>query len=241
MKNYKARGIVLHTVKYGDSGLVVYLYTDVGGRRTYMVQGVRSARSKGNKAAFFQPMFLLEFEGLEMPHAEMHRMRDTAAAVPLTSLPFDVRKSTIALFMAETMYRLVREPEPEERFFDFVWDAVRALDSMTEGVANFHLWFLVKLSYFLGFYPGNAYHEGDCFDIPRGEFVPDIPGHRMYMEPEEARLLGALMDCRIDRLGDIRLSRGQRVAFLNVLLTFIGYHSDSIHAVKSLDILREVF
>lgn len=241
MKSYKARAVVLHTVKYGDSGLVVYLYTDVSGRQTYMVQGVRSARSKGNKAALFQPMFLLEYEGIEPHHGEMHRMKDTSAMIPLTSVPFDVRKSTIALFMAEAMYRLIREAEPNDHLFDFICSAVEALDSMTEGVANFHLWFLVKLSYFLGFYPGNGYSSGDYFDIARGEFVAQAPTHRMYMERDDARLLGALMECRVDRLDSIPLARGQRVAFLNALLTFIGYHSDSINMVKSIDILKEVF
>ena len=76
--SYKARGIVLHTVKYGESSLVAYLFTDVGGRQTYMIQGVRSSRGRGNKAALFQPMFLLEFEGIEQPHAEMHRMKECA-------------------------------------------------------------------------------------------------------------------------------------------------------------------
>ena len=81
--SYKARGIVLHTVKYGESSLVAYLFTDVGGRQTYMIQGVRSSRGRGNKAALFQPMFLLEFEGVEQPHAEMHRMKEVRNLVPL--------------------------------------------------------------------------------------------------------------------------------------------------------------
>ena len=62
MKSYKARGVVLHTLKYGDSSMVVYLLTDVGGRRSYMVQGVRSSRGGGSKMALFQPMFPVEFE-----------------------------------------------------------------------------------------------------------------------------------------------------------------------------------
>ncbi len=186
MKNYKARGVVLHTLKYGDSGLVVYLYTDVAGRQTYLVQGVRSTRSKGNKAALLQPMFLLEYEGITPRHGEMHRMKDVIASPPLASLPFDVRKSTVALFMAEVLYRLIREPEPDPHLFAFIEQAVQALDLMEDGVANFHLWFLVKLSRFLGFYPGNSYAEGDFFDILRGEFVKLPPTHRMVMERDEA-------------------------------------------------------
>jgi DNA repair protein RecO (recombination protein O) len=241
MKSYKARGVVLHTVKYGDSGVVAYLYTDRSGRQTYLVQGVRSQRSKGNKAALFQPLFVLEYEGIEPKHGEMHRMKDVVAAVPLSSIPFDARKSAIALFMAETLYRLVRESEANPHLFSFIEQTVHALDVLEEGVANFHLWFLVKLSYFLGFYPGNSYSAGDYFDIVRGEFVPLPPTHRIAMQREEAELLGRLMEVPIEQLGGIGLNRRQRVDFLNALLAFIGYHADTIRAVRSIDILKEVF
>ena len=43
LKTYKARGIVLNSLKYGDSAMVVHLLTDALGRQSYMVQGVRSA------------------------------------------------------------------------------------------------------------------------------------------------------------------------------------------------------
>ena len=44
LKTYKARGIVLNSLKYGDSAMVVHLLTDALGRQSYMVQGVRSSR-----------------------------------------------------------------------------------------------------------------------------------------------------------------------------------------------------
>ena len=131
MKTYKGRGVVLHTLKYGDLSMVVYLLTDAGGRRSYMVQGVRSRNGRGSKLALFQPMFPVEFEGLESPRQQMHRFKEVRGGFVLQSLPFDVRKSTMALFMAEVLYRLVREyDEPNEALFDFVWNCVGALDSM---------------------------------------------------------------------------------------------------------------
>src|SRR5699024_4110211 len=100
MNSYKAHGIVLHTIKYGDTSLVAYVLTDTLGRQNYLVQGVKSGRGKGNKAALLQPMFLLEFEGIPSRHSQMDRMKDVRLSQPLQSIPFDVRKSTIALFMA---------------------------------------------------------------------------------------------------------------------------------------------
>ena len=181
MRTYKARGIVLHTIKYGDSSAIAYLFTDVLGRMSYMVQGIRSKRGRGNKAALLQPMFLVEFEGVEQPHAQMHRIREMRSLRPLMSVPFDVRKSTISMFMAEVLYRLIREVEANEPLFDFLCEAVLKLDAMREGIANYHLWFLVRLSAYLGFYPGNEYIENGCFDIRGGLFTPSMPAHRIGM------------------------------------------------------------
>ncbi len=241
MKSYKARGIVLHTIKYGDSSLVAYLLTDTGGRQTYMVQGVKSTRGHGNKAALLQPMFILEFEGLESPKAEMHRIREMRSAVTLRSIPFDVRKSTVALFMAEMLYRLVREVEPNSPLFDLVCDSVTALDAMTEGVANFHLWFMVSLSAHLGFYPGNEYAAGHWFDIREGLFTPVMPLHGMAFSRENSRLLGQLMETPAAGIAGIALGRGGRVDFLNSMLAYFGYHLDAVRDIRSVDILREVF
>ncbi|MDO4758650.1 MAG: DNA repair protein RecO [Rikenellaceae bacterium] len=242
MKTYKGRGIVLHTLKYGDSSLVVQLLTDVGGRRSYMVQGVRSRSGRGSKLALFQPAFPVEFEGLEPSQSQqMHRFKEVRGGFLLQGIPFDVRKSTMAIFIAEVIYRLVKESEQNESLFDFVWNSVAALDSMQEGVANFHLWFLVKLSRLVGFQPGNEHRAGDWFDIKEGLYVPLRPLHPLHFAPEEASLMSHLMQLSVLELGDLALNRHQRVAFLNAMLTYFGYHLDAIHTVQSVRILQEVF
>ena len=241
MKTYKGRGIVLHTLKYGDTSMVAYLLTDVGGRRSYMVQGVRSRSGRGSKLALFQPMFPVEFEGLESPRQQMDRFKEVRAGFVLQSLPFDVRKSTMALFMAEVLYRLVRESEPNRPLFDFVWGSAEALDAMDEGVPNFHLWFLANLSRFLGFCPGNDYSAGDWFDIREGLYTKTRPQHVSFMTQECTRILRDMMECDVRCLAEIGLNRTQRVEFLNAVLVYFGYHLDAISAVQSVRILKEVF
>ena len=241
MKTYKGRGIVLHTLKYGDTSMVAYLLTDVGGRRSYMVQGVRSRSGRGSKLALFQPMFPVEFEGLESPRQQMDRFKEVRAGFVLQSLPFDVRKSTMALFMAEVLYRLVRESEPNRPLFDFVWGSAEALDAMDEGVPNFHLWFLANLSRLLGFRPGNDYTPGAWFDIREGSFTPLRPPHGEVLSADDARILHDLLECDVRYIAEIGLNRRQRVAYLDALLVYYGYHLDAIHAVQSVRILQEVF
>ena len=241
MKTYKGRGIVLHTLKYGDTSMVAYLLTDIGGRRSYMVQGVRSRSGRGSKLALFQPMFPVEFEGLESPRQQMDRFKEVRAGFVLQSLPFDVRKSTMALFMAEVLYRLVRESEPNRPLFDFVWGSAEALDAMDDGVSNFHLWFLANLSRLLGYRPGNDYTPGAWFDIREGSFTPLRPPHGEVLSADDARTLHDLLECDVRYIAEIGLNRRQRVAYLDALLVYYGYHLDAIHAVQSVRILQEVF
>lgn len=145
----------------------------------------------------------------------MHRMKEVRSLTPLSSLPFDVRKSTISLFMAEVLYRLIRESEANEPLFDFVCRSVVQLDRMTEGISNFHLWFLVQLSAYLGFYPGNEPIPNGYFDIRGGVFTPSVPAHRICMDASCSGLLGDLMDCEADRLGS-RRCRGRSVPLYGV-------------------------
>lgn len=248
MKSYKGRGIVLHTLRYGDGAMVAHVLTDLHGRQSFMVQGVRSKKGHGNKAALLQPMFLVEFEGLQSNRLEMHRFRELHSAVPLR-IPLDVRKSTVALFMAEMLYRLVREVEPNSPLFDFVWGAVEALDGLDDraAVANFHLWFMVGLSRHLGFFPGNEWAEGRWFDLREGVFTHFMPTHG-HFTPQNAALLAQFMDSPGSWEGGLSqflialgLNRDRRSEFLTAMLTFFGYHLDATRDIRSVEILREVF
>lgn len=232
---------MLHTLKYGDKSLIVYLLTDVGGRQSFMVQGIRSSHGRGSKAGLFQPMFAVEFEGLQSSKMQMHRFKEVHSGQVLRTIPFDVRKSTVALFMAEVLYRLVKESEPNPMLFDFVWSSVGALDELQEGVANFHLWFLANLSALLGFFPGNEYQTGRWFDIREGLYTPAQPLHTQFFTPEVARFFRDFTECDVRFLAEIGMNRHQRVEFLQALLSYYAYHLDAIQSVQSIEILQEVF
>ncbi len=240
MKRYTARGVVLGTIKYGDKGVVVQMLTSTHGRQSYMVQGLGSRRGH-SKLALFQPLFALEFEGLESPRMQMHRLGEVHNGIVLQSTPFDIKKSTIALFMAEVLHRLVKESEANELLFDFVWGSIEALDAATESVANFHLWFLSHLCRLLGFSPGNEYMPNAWFNIAEGLYTPQEPPREYRISQENALILRDMLECDVRYIAEIGLNRHQRVEFLSALVRYYGYHLDTINSVQSIRILQEVF
>ena len=240
IKRYTARGVVLGTIKYGDKGVVVQMLTSSHGRQSYMVQGLGSRRGH-SKLALFQPLFALEFEGLESPRMQMHRLDEVHNGIVLQSTPFDIKKSTIALFMAEVLHRLVKESEANELLFDFVWGSIEALDAATEGVANFHLWFLSHLCRLLGFSPGNEYMPDAWFNIAEGLYTLQEPPREYRISQENALILRDMLECDVRYIAEIGLNRHQRVEFLSALVRYYGYHLDTINSVQSIRILQEVF
>jgi DNA repair protein RecO (recombination protein O) len=240
IRRYTSKGIVLNTLKYGEKGLIIQLLTASHGRQSYMVQGL-GGRSRNAKLALFQPMFALEFEGIESSKMQMHRFGEVHSGIVLQSTPFDVKKSTIALFMAEVLHRLIKESEANSMLFDFVWGSIEALDAATEGVANFHLWFLSHLCRFLGFSPGNEHEPQAWFNIAEGVFTHEQPRPEHCMTQENALILRDMLECDVRYLSEVGLNRHQRVDFLEALIRYYGYHLDTIHSVQSIRILQEVF
>lgn len=242
MRSYKGRGIVLHSLKYGENAIIVHLLTDILGRQSFIVQGVRGGRGQGSKAALFQPLFALEFEGIAPHHGELHRFREVSSGLNLRKTPFDIRRSTISLFIAEVLYRLIGESGRNDALFERAWRAVEALDTIDDGgVANFHLWFLANLSRELGFMPSGSAMKGSWFDIREGAFCTIEPPQEYAIAPLEAELLGYMLDVAVDQLGECELSRERRRSFLDSILRYYRYHLDAIRSVRSIEILKELF
>ncbi|MBS1655487.1 MAG: recombination protein O N-terminal domain-containing protein, partial [Bacteroidetes bacterium] len=60
-KLHKTKGIVLRTVKYGETSVIVTIYTELFGIQSYLVNGVRVSSKKGSgKANLFQPSAILD-------------------------------------------------------------------------------------------------------------------------------------------------------------------------------------
>src|SRR5688572_1524935 len=98
----KTRGLVLHTIKYSETSVISKIYTERLGLQSYIVKGVRSARSKG-KAALLQPLTLLDMEVSQRENKNLQFIKEYRRAYSYQSIPFDTLKATIALFLLEVI------------------------------------------------------------------------------------------------------------------------------------------
>ncbi len=71
----KTKGIVLHTLKYNDTSIIVDIYTELSGRASFLVAVPRS-RKAAVKSVLFQPLSFIEFEADYRPNATLYRVKE---------------------------------------------------------------------------------------------------------------------------------------------------------------------
>ncbi len=213
---HKTRGIVFKFFRYRDTSIIVKILTERLGVQTYVVNGVRSKNAK-IKIALFQPLTLLDLVVYYKENAEMHRIAEVRCTEPYLSMPYNVVKSSIGVFLAEVLYKSIKEEGEITDLFDFIHDSMMVFDHLETGFENFHLQFMLKLTRYLGFGMENI-------------FADKVPGS----ENTIVRLLKSPYD------GQVTLTNGERREALDSIIRFYTSHIDSFGELRSLRVLQEV-
>ncbi len=237
----KTKGIVLKTIKYGETSLIVEILTEAKGIRKYIINGVRSAKAK-SPASLLQVMSLVEIVAYENEGKELNRLKEVRPFYVYRSLPFEIRKGSIGLFMAEVCQKTIKEQETNPSLFEFLSGTFQWLDETADSVANFHLAFLVRLSVFLGFVPNGRYSmERPFFDLMEGMFCAAPPGHMHYLLEEKSILLDRLLATPMTQSYTLHLTREERKAMLGHLIAYYRLHVERLPEINAYEVLREVW
>lgn len=237
----KTRGVVLRSVKYSETSIIADIFTEAKGLRSYIVSGVRAPKSKIS-AGLLQVMSLVDMVCYESEGQKLNRTKEIKAAHIYTSLPFDVKKSSIGLFMAEVARRTIRESEENQALFNFLFQIFKFLDETETAYSNLHLSFLIELSAHLGFQPHEeTYVENAVFDLKEGIFTQGIVGHTYFLSENLSKILRGVLLTPWQETHTITISREDRKQLLQELINFYRLHIDNLQDINSFKILQEVF
>lgn len=243
-KLHKTKGIVLRTVKYGETSIIVTMFTELFGVQSYLVNGVRAATKKGTgKANLFQPAAILEMVVYHNELKHLNRIKEFKLAFIYQHIFSDVPKNAVALFMVELLTKCLKQPEGNPDLFEFAEDCFLHLDKSKGGMmANLPLFFALHLTYFFGFKMTDDYNEENTFlDLGEGNFVREQPHHPHFLEDKQAFITSQLLKVqRPDELEEIKLNHDFRRRLLHVYETYYALHIPDFGKMKTLPVLREI-
>ncbi len=241
---HKSKGIVLRTVKYGETSIIVTIFTELFGVQSYMVNGVRTSSKKGTgKASLFQPSAILDLVVYHNELKHLNRIKEFKWATIYHQIFSDVPKHAVALFMVELLSRCLKQPETNADLFHFAEDCFLHLDQSSGTVtANLPLFFALHLPVHFGFRISDNYTEKyRWLDLQEGAFVNEQPHHPHFLDEKQAIVTSQLLKVmQPDELADIKLNHDFRRQLLHVLETYYALHVPDFGVMKTLPVLREV-
>jgi DNA repair protein RecO (recombination protein O) len=237
----QTRGIFLNHIKYSDSASIAHIYTEKSGRVSVMVRHPKSKKSVSKKNAL-QPLFLLDIQLNRKQNREIQYSGEFSNSPVFRSIPFHVVKSTIAIFLAEVLEKVLREEEPNPAMFNFLYNAVLLLDQMEQSYACFHLVFLYELTRYLGFYPADNYSlHTQYFNLREGTYTSFPESPEITLSQQQSKEFMLLWEKGFVKIAEIQMTRSHRNDLLKSLLKYYYYHIPEMGHIKSFDVLTEIF
>jgi DNA repair protein RecO (recombination protein O) len=237
---HKTRGIVLKLTDYGDTSVIVQIFTEKFGLQSYIINGAKKPRAKIGRN-MLQPLSLLDMVVYYKNTGAVQRIKELKNAPLLQNIPYELVKSSIALFSNEVLYKAIKQQTADEQLFSYVFGSIELLDNLKVGLANFHLVFLLGLTRYLGFYPDyNAALGADYFDMHNGVFTRYKPESSQYLSPPHTQNFLQLLSKGFDDLGSIKLSNDERRYLITRLLEYYALHVEGFGNIHSHRILEEV-
>ena len=234
------QGIVLQSIRYGDTSLIVKVFTRNFGLRSYMVKGAFNRNSKC-RAALFQNLHLINYVEAGKPNKNsLGYMKDVQLTSVFQSIPFVMNKGAILMYLSELLTKTITEQEQNEPLYDFIVQSLHWLDLVEQDYANFPLFFTLELTRHLGFYPKDNHQMGYCFDMMDGSFAHDYPLHPYYFDAEASQLLSQLLNTGIDEACRLPLHVSQRRELLDGLIVFMRLHAPVMKDFHSHEVLKTV-
>lgn len=227
---HKTRGIVLNYIKYKETSIIARIYTESFGIQSYIINSVRSQKSKKG-LALLQPLTILDMVVYfkNQKSDGLQRISEYRPAFNFTSIPFDIKKSAVALFITELLSKVLKEEEDQGHVFEFLFHFILDLDQRKENYSSHHLYLMTQLTHYIGF----GIHS-------KNELRNDGLLHELttsYEEIYDGVIL--LNECKLSDHFDI--NQQLRRDILNYLIEYYKLHVEGFKELKSLEVLTQLF
>src|SRR6478735_3099016 len=110
---HKTRGIVLKTTLYSESSVIVQVFTEKFGIQSYLINGVKKPKAK-IRMNMLQPLHLLDMVVYHKINIGIQRVSDLRPSPVFRSIPYDIVKSSIVMFLNEVLYKSIRQQHTDE-------------------------------------------------------------------------------------------------------------------------------
>ena len=216
----RVNAYVLSSRKFKDSLRLAHVFTLEYGIQTFLFR----TGKKGENMSFFQPLNAIQFSG-KKSDGKLEIARDMSLSEIYSSIPFQVEKTTVALFISEFLYRCLPEHYVNEEVFELLQKTTQRLDHV-EKTGTLPIHFIAQFAKEMGFL-------SEDYEITFENTRTD--------EALLHQSLKLFISTSIESEVVSNLNRDQRKSLLEELIAFCSLHLDTSIRLNSLEMFHEIF
>ena len=236
----QSKAIVLHSIKYGETSLIVNCFLYDLGLKSFMIKGVLNSKNKKFSKSYFLPLSILCITYSIKTNKDLGYITEAKPAQIYTSLHIDLFKSSVVVFIGELLTSVLKEsPGSNQQLFQYLEYSLTWFDRSNK-VSNFHLKVLIDLTKFIGFYPNIKEESHAFFDLNSGTSL-EVKPSKYYIQNLELKKFKELLGMTFEDLNTMKLNNVLKAKMLSIMIDYYSLHLQMFKSPKSIPVFNEVF
>jgi len=213
------KGFLLNYLKYNDNSLIIELYTHARGKESFIISVKKFPRN------YFKILSSYDLEIIIRENRNIQKIKSLSLLYNY-DFYFNTIKSCIIIFLADFLIKILPKNQPDDNLYYFIENSIYEFNKISEGIANFHLSFILKLTKYLGISIENYLLSKE---------------NNLLVDKNLVDLLLNLYKIDYYSLDEIKLNKNIRNRIMQIILNFYSINYNNITNLKSIDILKEIF
>jgi len=234
----KTKGIVLKSYPFGDSGLIVKIYTEDFGLLSFLAQGVKKTNAK-NSSSTYMPLQVVEIVFYLKDDEQLKKIKEINLINHSQAKYIQPLKLSIVIFMSEVVFKSVHDHVKDAKLFNYIRQMIEKLD-VVDDVHHFPLEFLSGLFVYLGIQPKLNFNESNkFFNLEEGVF--EVGFHKEKEILNEASSAYFYKINNIEERNAMELFKyADRVTLLDNMIKYLKVHVLHNKSIESVEVLHEI-
>ncbi|MEZ5037710.1 MAG: DNA repair protein RecO [Chitinophagales bacterium] len=233
----KTEVIVLKATKYGETSLIVKLFSEKFGCIPIILKGIRNG--KKNNAGLFQPGYILELNIYYRENKQLFQVKDYAVAYNYQSVAQNIGKQSIVLFIVELLLNVLREHHANKEIFYYIKEFILKLDNEEHRIKAYPLILMYELSQFLGIEPLiNQSPTQIYFNLEKGSFDTTFDA-RLCLDIYHSNLFYHFINS-LTTQDQFSISANEQQILLDIWLNYYSIHIPEFRTMQTPKILHDI-
>jgi DNA repair protein RecO (recombination protein O) len=243
MSSTKTQAIIIRHTSFSENSVILKCFTREHGMVSFMANSIKS-KSAIVKPSMLIPLTLAELDYAYQANKNLLRIKEIKATPPIFSLHTDMVKMSVAQYIAELIYRLIKDEfHKDENLFDLLFTHIQLLDLMeTVDVANFPAYITCQVCAMMGYSPKGSFSLlSNSLNLRDGLFELYDERSPYHIRQELSKYLCDFFSMNYDQCKQLPLNRQERNELISEMLRYFSFQLNTNFDLQSHKILSELY